>query len=156
MTTLELFQNLAIGIIGGVIASILTLLGDSWLRRTAIEKRLRSIAGDYTISANTPQRDTSKEKMEVRLVAGRKFSIAATGGPTGDWVGHFVVNDVSFNVAHGIYHYPGSTDWGQHEYLFDESTNSIFVYGVNRSKPGLFEPFSLILSKIAKDESAVA
>lgn len=147
MTTLELFLNLAIGISGGVVASILTLVGDRWLHRNAIERRLRSLAGDYTITANTPQRDTSKERVAIRLVSGRRFSIAATEGPTGNWVGHFIVNDESFDVAHGVYRYPGSTDWGQHELLFDESSDSIFVYGVNRSKPGLMEPFSLILSR---------
>lgn len=156
MTTLELLQNLAIGIIGGVIASVLTLIGDRRLHRSTIEKRLRSIAGDYTIKANTPQRDTSKERVNIRLVAGRRFSISADGGPTGNWAGHFIVSDESFNVAHGIYHYLESTDWGQHEYMFDESTGSIFVYGVNRSKPGLFDPFSLVLSKIANNESAAA
>jgi hypothetical protein len=156
VTILELIQNLAIGIIGGVIASVLTLLGDRRLHRNAIEKRLRTIAGDYTITANTPQRDTNKERIEIRLVAGRRFSIAANGGPTGNWVGHFIVSDESFDVAHGIYHYPGSTDWGQHEYLFDGTTDSIFVYGVNRSKPGMFDPFSIVLSRVAKNESPAA
>ena len=156
MTTLELIQNLAIGIIGGVIASVLTLIGDRRLHRSTIEKRLRSIAGDYAITANTPQRETSKEKVEIRLVAGRRFSISANGGPTGNWVGHFIVSDESFSVAHGVYHYPGSTDWGQHEYMFDETTGSIFVYGVNRSKPGMFDPFSIVLSRIAKNESTDA
>lgn len=153
MTILELVQNFAIGIIGGVIASVLTLLGDRRLRRKAVEKRLSSIAGDYTMTANTPQRDTSEERFSIRLVAGRRFSIAANGGPTGNWVGHFVVSDESFHVAHGIYHYPGSTDWGQHEYLFDEATGAIFVYGVNRSKPGMFDPFSMVLSRMTPSDT---
>jgi hypothetical protein len=52
------------------------------------------------------------------------------------------VREDFFDVAYGVYRYPGSTDWGQHELLFDPSSDSIFVYGVNRSKPGLMEPFS--------------
>ncbi|MEO6024873.1 MAG: hypothetical protein ABIP64_17520, partial [Burkholderiales bacterium] len=137
-------------------ASVLTLLGDRRLHRHAIERRLRSISGDYTITANTPQRDTSKERIEIRLVSGRRFSITANGGPTGNWAGHFIVSDESLNVAHGIYQYPGSTDWGQHEYLLDEATGSLFVYGVNRSKPGMFDPFSIVLSRIATNESQAA
>jgi len=156
MITLELFQNLAIGIIGGIIASILTLIGDRWRHRNAIERRLHSIAGDYSITANTPQRDTREERVEIRLVAGRRFSITSTGGPTGNWGGHFIVHEDSLDVAHGVYRYPGSTDWGQHELLFDRSTESIFIYGVNRSQPGLWEPFSLILSRQASRESKLA
>jgi len=156
MTTLEMLQNLAIGIFGGIIASILTLVGDRWLHRNAIEQRLRSIAGDYAITANTPPRDTSKERVAIRHIAGRRFSIAATDGPTGDWVGEFIVQEDSFDVAHGVYRYPGSTDWGQHEFLFDGFTDSIFVYGVNRSRPGLLEPFSFTLSRRVSDESRVA
>jgi hypothetical protein len=156
VTTLELIQNLAIRIVGGVIASVLTLLGDRRLHRNAIEKKLRTIVGDYTITAITPRRDTNKEKIKIRLVAGRRFSIAANGGPTGNWVGYFIVSDESFDVAHGIYHYPGGTDWGKHEYLFDGTTDSIFVYGVNRSNPGIFDPFSIVLSRVTKNESPAA
>ena len=156
MTNLELVQNLAIGIVGGVIASVLALLGDRQLHRRTIEKRLRSIAGDYAIIADTPRRDTSKERIEIRLIAGRRFSINASEGPVGDWSGRFIVSADSLNVAHGTYHYPGTTDWGQHEYFFDESTGSIFVYGVNRSKPGVFDPFSIVLSRRTGSESTVA
>jgi hypothetical protein len=156
MTILEVFLNLVIGIIGGAIASILVLVGNYWFHRKAIERRLGLIAGDYTITSNTRQYDTSKERVEIRLISERTFSISATGGPTGDWTGQFILHDESMNVAHGIYQYQGSTDWGQHEYLFNESTDSIFVYGVNRSKPGLIEPFSLVLSRSKSSESTVA
>ncbi len=149
MTSLELLQNIAIGILGGVIASVLTLIGDRLLHRKAVEKRLRSIIGDYEITSNTPGRDTSKERIQIRLVAGRRFSITSNGGPTGTWVGHFIVSDESFVVAHGTYQYPGSTDWGKQEYMIDETAGSISVYGENRSKPGMFEPFTIVLSKIS-------
>jgi hypothetical protein len=153
---LQLFLNLAIGIGGGVVASVLTLIGDRWIHRATTERRLRSIAGDYAVTAITPQRDTSKEIVAIRLMSGRRFSIAATGGPTGDWLGEFVVRADLFDVAHGVYRYPPSTDWGHHELLFDGATDSIYVYGVNRSKPGLMEPFSLVLSKQPSGGSRVA
>ncbi len=142
MTTPDVLANLAIGVIGGVIASVLTLLGDRWLHRATITYRLRRIAGDYGIVTLAPRRDTSAERVIIRQVGGRRFSITAVGGPTGDWAGDFVVREDFFDVGYGVYRYPHSTDWGQHELLFDESSDSIFVYGVNRSKPGLMEPFS--------------
>jgi hypothetical protein len=155
MTTLELFQNLLVGIVGGVIASVLTLLGDRWLHRAAVNRRLRLIAGDYAIVTIAPQRDTTAERVTIRQVDGRRFSIVATGGPTGDWTGDFIVREDFFDVAHGVYRYPGSTDWGQHELLFDASTDSIFVYGVNRSKPGLMEPFSYTFMRCSSDAADV-
>lgn len=142
MTTPDVLVNLAIGIIGGIIASVLTLFGDRCLHRARVSRRLRRIAGDYAIVAIAPQRDTRAERVVIRQVDGRRFSIAAVGGPTGDWTGDFVVREDFFDVGYGIYRYPGSTDWGQHELLFDVSRDSIFVYGVNRSRPGLMEPFS--------------
>ena len=156
MTTIELFQNLLIGIVGGVIASVLTLLGDRWLHRAAVNRRLRLIAGDYAIVTIAPQRDTSAERVIIRQVDGRRFSIVATGGPTGDWNGDFIVREDFFDVAHGVYRYPGSTDWGQHELLFDGSTDSIFVYGVNRSNPGLMEPFSFTFVRRSSNAPNIA
>jgi hypothetical protein len=148
----DLFANLAMGTFSGVVASVLTLIGDRWLHRTTLERRLRTIAGDYGVSANTPGRDTSGERVTIELVAGRRFSIMAAGGPTGDWRGHFIVHP-DFLDAHGVYRYLGSSDWGQHELLSDRVTDSILVYGVNRSKPGLLEPFSLLLSKVTSPPS---
>ena len=83
MTTLEMFLNFAIGIISAVIASVLTLVVDRRRLRNAIERRLGLIAGDYTITSNTQQYDTSRERVEIRLISERTFSISATGGPTG-------------------------------------------------------------------------
>lgn len=154
MTTPDILANLAIGIIGGIIASVLTLLGDRWLRRSTINRRLRRIAGDYTIVTIAPRRDTSAERVIIRQVDGRRFSITAVGGPTGDWAGDFVVREDFFDVGYGIYRYPGSTDWGQHELLFDGSSDSIFVYGVNRSRPGLMEPFSYTFVRRRVDKPA--
>lgn len=156
MTTVELVQNLTIGIIGGVIASVFTLLGDRLLHRAAVNSRLRRIAGEYSVSAIAPQRDTSRERVIIRHVDGRRFSISAADGPTGDWTGHFIVREDFFDVAHGVYQYPGTTDWGQHELLFDSSNDSILVYGVNRSKPGLLEPFSLSFVRLPSTNANVA
>jgi len=47
MTTPDVAANLVIGVIGGVIASILTLLGDRWLHRANLKRRLSQIEGDY-------------------------------------------------------------------------------------------------------------
>ena len=142
MTTTDLLLNSVIGIGGGIIASVLTLVGDRWLHRRTINRRLRRFAGDYTIVSIAPPRDTSAERVVIRHADGCRFSITATGGPTGDWSGDFVVREDFFDVAHGVYRYPDSTDWGQHDLLFDKSTDSILVYGVNRSKPGVMDPFS--------------
>jgi hypothetical protein len=138
MTAPDLLQNFGIGIIGGVV----TLIGDRWLHRFKINRRLRRIAGEYAIVAIAPKRDTKLERVTIEHAGGLRFSIAASGGPTGNWAGDFIVREDFFDVAHGVYRYPGSTDWGQHELLFDSATDSIFVYGINRSKPGFMEPFS--------------
>lgn len=156
MTTPDILVNLAIGVIGGIIASVLTLLGDRWLHCATINRRLRRIAGDYTIVTIAPTRDTSTERVIIRQVDGRRFSIAAVGGPTSDWTGDFVVREDFFDVGYGIYRYPGSTDWDQHELLFDGSSDSIFVYGVNRSKPGLMEPFSYTFVRRHDNKTVVA
>lgn len=156
MATADMLANLAIGIIGGVIASVLTLLGDRWLDRAKVNRRLRRIAGDYAIVTIAPKRDTGAERVTIRHVDGRRFSITAVGGPTGDWTGDFIVREDFFDVGYGIYRYPGSTDWGQHELLFDRSSDSIFVYGVNRSKPGLMEPFSYTFVRRDGDEPCLA
>jgi hypothetical protein len=142
MTTTDLIENSAICIIGGTIASVLTLIGDRWLHRATVNRRLRRIAGNYSITPIVPQRDTTTERVVIRQTDGPRFSITTTGGPTGNWNGHFIVREDFFDVAYGVYQYQGSTDWGQHELLFDSSSDSIFVYGINRSKPGLMEPFS--------------
>ena len=156
MTTSDVLANVVIGIIGGIIASVLTLLGDRRLRRTAVNRRLRRIAGDYRIVTIAPARDTSAERVAIRHVDGRRFSIEAVGGPTGNWTGDFIVREDFFDVAYGIYRYPGSTDWGQHELLFDSSSDAIFVYGVNRSRPGLMEPFSYTFVRREANETVVA
>jgi hypothetical protein len=142
MTTTDLLLNAAINVVGGIVASVLTLFGHRQLHRRKINRRLSRFAGDYTIVSNTPPRDTSAERVTIQHVDGLRFTITATGGPTGDWDGNFVVSEDFLDVAHGFYRYPGSTDWGQHELLFHTSSDSIFVYGVNRSKPGLMDPFS--------------
>ena len=113
MTTTDLLLNSAIGIGGGIIASVLTLVGDRWLHRRTINRRLRRFAGDYRIVSIAPPRDTSAERVVIRHADGLRFSITATGGPTGDWSGDFVVREDFFDVAHGVYRYPDSTDWDQ-------------------------------------------
>jgi hypothetical protein len=156
MTTADFLLNSSIGIGGGVIASVLTLIGDRWLHRTRINRRLRRIAGDYRIQTIAPVRDTSAERVAIRHIKGCHFTITATNGPTGDWVGDLIVREDVFDLAHGVYRYPGSTDWGQHELLFDPSSDSIFVYGINRSKPGFIDPFSYTLVRYSPDASNVA
>ena len=156
MTTADFLLNSGIGIGGGIIASVLTLVGDRWLHRTSINRRLRRIAGDYTITPIAPARDTSAELVVIRHIDGCHFSISATSGSTGDWVGDFIVREDFFDAAHGVYRYPGSTDWGQHELLFDSSSDSIFVYGINRSKPGFIEPFSYTLVRHSPNAPNVA
>jgi hypothetical protein len=81
----------------------------------------------------------------IRHIDGCRFTISATKGPVGDWVGDFIVREDFFDLAHGVYRYSGKTDWGHLELLFDASSDSIFVYGINRSKPGLIEPYSYTL-----------
>ncbi len=152
MTTTDILVNLAIGIIGGVIASILTLMGDRWLHRVSLKRRLSLIAGDYTIATIAPVRDTSKERVTIRHIDGCHFSVTAKGGPTGDWEGHFIVREDFSDVAQGIYRYPGSTDWGQHELLMNRSTDTISVYGINRSKPGFIDPFSYTLVRLSSQK----
>jgi hypothetical protein len=142
MTTSDILLNSAIAIVCGIIASVLTLVGDRWLHRRKINRRLRRFAGDYKIVPIAPPRDATEERVVIRHVDGCRFSITATGGPTGDWSGDFVVREDFLDVAHGVYRYPGTTDWGHHDLLFNTSNDSIFVYGVNRSKPGLMYPFS--------------
>ena len=156
MTSTDLILNFAIGTGSGIIASVLTLIGDRWLQRVTINRHVRRIAGHYTIIPIAPQRDTSAERVVIQHVGGCRFSIAATGGPTGDWKGDFVVRDDFLDIAHGIYCYPDATDWGQHELLFDTSSDSIFAYGVNRSKPGLMEPFSFRLVRYQSNATNVA
>lgn len=159
MTTTDLLPNLAIGIGGGIIASVLTLVGDRRLHRWTINRRLKRIGGDYVITSIAPVRDTSAERVAIRHIDGCHFSITATGGPTGDWGGDFIVREDFFDVAHGVYRYPdstGSTDWGQHELLFDSSGDSISVYGVNRSKPGFIDPFSYTLIRRRPNAANVA
>jgi hypothetical protein len=146
---------LLLNIVGGIIASVLTLLGDRWLYRMRINRRLSRFAGDYTIVPIEPPRDTSAEQVVIRHVDGRRFSITATGGPTGNWSGDFVVREDS-DEAHGVYRYPGSADWGQHELLLDTSSDSILVYGINRSKPGLMEPFSFTFVRRRPNAANVA
>jgi hypothetical protein len=141
MTAPELLQNFGIGIVSGII----TLVGDRWLQRVRINRCLRRIAGEYAIVSIAPERDTKLERVTIEHAGGVRFSITASGGPTGNWTGDFIVREDFFDVAHGVYRYPRSTDWGQHELLFDPATDSIFVYGINRSKPGLMEPFSYSL-----------
>lgn len=148
METPELLLNLAIGIIGGVVASVLTLMGDRWLHRFSIERRLRRVAGNYIIVENSAKRDTSKERVTISHTGDRRFSVVATGGPTGNWSGFFIVREDFFEVAHGVYRYDNNSDWGQHEFLFDLTQSRIFVYGINRSRPGLIEPYSLLLERI--------
>jgi hypothetical protein len=136
---------LLLNIVGGISASVLTLFGDRWVHRKKINRRLSRFAGDYRIVSIMPPRDTRDERVTIQHVDGLRFSITAAGGPIGNWIGNFVVSEEFFDVAHGVYRYPGSTDWGQHDLLFDKSTDSILVYGVNRSKPGLMDPFSFSL-----------
>jgi hypothetical protein len=145
--------NSAIGIGGGIIASILTLIGDRWLHRKRINEHLRRFAGTYAIEPIVPVRDTTSERVVIRHSDGCRFSISASGGPTGGWTGVFVVREDFFDVAHGIYRYPGTADWGQHELLLDTATDAIFVYGVNRSRPGFMEPFSYTLVRCPARES---
>ena len=145
MTVIDLIQNFGIGIVGGVI----TLAGDRWLQRVRINRRLRPIAGEYAIVSIAPERDTKSERVTIEHVGGVRFAITASGGPTGNWTGEFGVREDFFDVAHGVYRYPGSTDWGQHELFFDSANDSIFVFGINRSKPGLMEPFSYSLVRKA-------
>lgn len=156
MTTADFLLNSGIGIGGGVIASVLTLIGDRWLHRTRINRRLRRIAGDYRIQTIAPVRDTGKERVVIRHIDGCHFSMIASDGPTGNWIADFVVREDFFAMAHGFYRYPGSTDWGQHDLLFDASSDSIYVYGINRSKPGFIEPFSYALVRCDPDASNVA
>ena len=153
MTTPDAAANLTIGIIGGVIASILTLLGDRWLHRAILSRRLRQIKGDYTIATIVPECSTNRERITIKHIEGRLFSITAKNGPTGEWEGHFIVREDFSDAAHGCYRYPGSSDWGQHELLIDRRAQSISVYGVNRSKPGFMDPFSYTLTKLSSEKS---
>lgn len=99
---MSLIANLIIGIISGIVASVLTLWGDRWRHNHDTEQRLRSIAGDYLITGNSAGRDTSKELVTINHDSGRRFNVAAKGGPTGDWEGFFIVREDFFDVAHGI------------------------------------------------------
>lgn len=152
MTTPDVVANLAIGIIGGVIASILTLFGDRRLHRANLKRRLRQIEGDYSIVTIMPQRNTSKERVTIKHIEGCHFSVTTKNGSTGDWEGHFIVREDFSDIAQGIYRYPGSSDWGQHELLIDRQGQTISVYGINRSKPGFMDPFSYRLTKLSSKD----
>ena len=143
--TVDIIINLSIGIVSGVIASILTLIGDRWLHSIYQKKHLCSIAGEYIINTIVPPGKIDKEQVTITHIKGCHFSITAKNGPTGDWIGRFIISEEYSDVAHGTYHYPSTSDWGQHEMLIDRSTDSIYVYGINRSKPGCINPFSYSL-----------
>lgn len=152
MTTPDVAANLVIGIIGGVIASILTLWGDRWLHRATLKRRLSQIEGDYSIVTIVPQRNTSRERVTIKHIEGCHFSVTAKDGSTGNWEGHFIVREDFSDIAQGTYHYPGSSDWGQHELLIDRRAQTISVYGINRSRPGFMDPFSYTLTKRLSEE----
>lgn len=147
---MNFWANLGIGILSGLIASVATLVGDRLWHRQSTESRLRTIAGTYRITGNSADRDTSRERITIEHAGSRRFHVTAAGGPTGDWEGYFSVSEDFFDVARGFYRYGPQADWGHHEYLFDRE-GRIFVYGINRSKPGYMEPFSLTLERIGSE-----
>jgi hypothetical protein len=140
----NLFSNL----IPGIIASVVTLILDRLLRRYVVARQLRTIAGNYKIINNFHNRNTSGEHISVKHKNARLFSISSTGGPVGEWTGFFTVHKDYFGFAQGTYHYVNSHDWGQHELLIDFQNSRLLVYGINRSKPGLIQPFSLVLERL--------
>lgn len=130
------------GILTGIIASVLTLLGERAIKIIARRNRLRKWEGKFHIVHNSLSKDTTLEEVTIAHKEGYEFSIGARKGPCGDWNGTFYVDTNCENLAHGAYRYSDRLDWGHHELLFDDANNQIQVYGINRSKPGTAVPFS--------------
>ena len=141
----EIFLNLFIGLV----ASVATLIGDRFLARWKIERRVRRIAGNYRIEQNSSNRDTSNETITIEHIGERRFSIRSVGSSVGDWDGTFVISETNPEYGVGGYRHQSYQGWGNHEFQFEPQTHKIYVYGENKDRVGAITPFSYTLKKVA-------
>jgi len=141
-----IWSNLVIGIIGSIVASIITLAVDRYLTRRKLERRVCAIAGVYRTVAVSPAIDTSNERVTITHMGWRRFRIESTGGPVGAWEGTFASSEDIPEYGIGIYKHPDAA-WGIQEFQFDPSSAKINVYGTNKDRAGAIKPFSYVLEK---------
>ena len=124
---MDIISNLLIG----VVASVLTLLGDRFLRKQKLKNRFSPLAGKY---AHYDLNDRPIESWETEIkYAGA--NVLTTHGKSSDeeWEGQITMNENNPDIGAGVYRYIGKSDCGLHEIQIDTKQNIIFVHWTNTS-----------------------
>ena len=142
-------MDILINLLVGLVASVLTLIGDRCLTRWWLERRIRWLTGKYRIvpASNSSGRKTDKETISIEHLHGRRFSIRSTGSGVGEWSGQFSIGEDHPEYGRGTYSHTGYVGWGNHEFQIQTDTGRILVSGDNRDRAGTVKQFSYILEK---------
>ncbi len=125
MTTEEVIANSVIGLVTGFATSVLTLMGDRWLRKCELRSLHKRMNGRYKLHPEGGLEATD-ELVNVQYIGDGNVRIESTG-PKYSWTSIIHMSDANPLHGEGVFNYDKKHDWGVHSLHYNTADGSIAV-----------------------------
>jgi hypothetical protein len=133
--SMETTYNLLIGIIAGVLASVMTLAGDRKLRKRRLRKMYIRLEGEYEHLDIEGQRQADWITMMKYAGDGVLNTEAWSNQLARKWKGQIFMSEAIPSSGNGVWRHLDACECGLHQIQVDELHDQIFVYWRHTSDP---------------------